>query len=109
MEDKTAYTNVTWIKPKRSWVDPLKDMLAIEKEIALNLTTQTEQAKAQGKDFEEILKTKQKEEELLKEYGLWIPPETDKTESNSPTQDIADAREFMEELSQRLTVLEQAK
>ena len=105
LEDKTVYTGVTWIKPKRSWVDPLKDLLATEKEIALNLTTQTEEAKKQGKDFEEILITKAKEVELLKAHGLWIEPEVDEPET-SPTQDMADARELMEELSERLSLLE---
>ena len=100
LEDPSEYIKVTWIKPKRSWVDPLKDLLATEKAIALNLTTQTEEAKKQGKDFEEILITKSKEVELLKTYGLWVEPEVE--EKDSPTQAMADARLMLEEMQERL-------
>lgn len=103
LETPSEYLKLTWIKPKRSWVDPLKDLLATEKEIALNLTTQTEEAKKQGKDFEEILMTKAREVELLKTHGLWVEPEVD--DKNSPTQDMADARERIEMLEERLEEL----
>ena len=105
MTDKTLFLQQKWIKPKRSWVDPLKDLLAIEKSIAMNLTTQTEEAMAQGKDFEDILKQKAREVELLKEHGLWVEPEVDEPES-SPTQDMADARMIIDELQERIELLE---
>jgi len=104
MTDKTEFLKQKWIKPKRSWVDPLKDLLATEKEIAMNLTTQTDEAMAQGKDFEEILLQKKHEMELLKEHGLWVEPET--KDNTSPTQDMADARIMIEELGERLEQLE---
>ena len=104
MTDKTEFLKQKWITPKRSWVDPLKDMLATEKEISLNLTTQTDEAMKQGKDFEEILERKAHEMQLLKDHGLWVEPENgDKT---SPTQDMADARLLIEELSERVEQLE---
>lgn len=89
LENPKEYTKVRWIRPKRSWVDPLKDMLAIEKEIELNLTTQTDQAMQQGQDFEEIVQKKAQEIEILKEYGLWVEPEKPK-EDESPTQLMAE-------------------
>ncbi len=104
IDDKSAFMKHRWILPKRSWVDPLKDMLSIEKEISLNLTTQTEEAMSQGKDFEEILKVKQKEVELLKEYDLYVEPEDG--EGSTPTQDIAEARLLMDELVERMELLE---
>lgn len=104
--DPDEYNKVRWIKPKRAWVDPLKDLLATEKEIALNLTTQTDEAMAQGKDFEEIVKQKAREIEILKENGLYVEPEPTKEEGSSPTQEIADARAIIEELVQRIDVLE---
>lgn len=104
MTDKTEFLKQKWITPKRSWVDPLKDLLATEKEIALNLTTQTDEAMAQGKDFEEILEQKAHEVELLKKHGLWIEPEDG--DKNSPTQDMAEARVLIDELSERIEQLE---
>lgn len=103
MEDKSQYAKPRWILPKRSWVDPLKDLLSVEKEIALNLTTQTEEAMRQGKDFEQIIQTKVKEKELLVENGLWVEP------TNSPTssvEEMANARYMIEELEERISMLE---
>jgi len=60
-----------WMRPVRSWVDPLKDMLAIEKAIKLNLTTETDEARKRGQDIEDIFKTKQKEIEMMKKYGIY--------------------------------------
>jgi len=109
-EDDSQYLKQTWMLPKRSWVDPLKDMLAVEKEIAMNLTTQTEQAQMLGKDFEEILQKKAEEVELMKQYGLWVEPEAPKSsEQESPTQAMADARDMIEELTHRLEILESGK
>ena len=103
METKSDFAKPRWVMPKRSWVDPLKDMLAIEKEVSLNLTTQTDEAMARGKDYEEILDQKVIEMEMLKEKGLWIEPET--ADESSPTQDMAEVREFMSEMMQEISHL----
>lgn len=70
LKDKDAFIVPRWSFPKREWVNPQQDMKAIEKEIELNLTTMTDLAHERGRDFEEVLKTKQKEKELMKKYGL---------------------------------------
>jgi len=70
MKDKTQFIVPRWSFPKREWVNPQQDMKAIEKEIELNLTTMSDLAHERGLDFEEVLKTKQKEKELLNKYGL---------------------------------------
>jgi len=82
------YLAPRFIPPQRAWVDPLKDILAIEKEIALNLTTQTDVAQSRGKDFDEIVQRKKEEMEMLKEAGLWVELDGEK----SQTQLIAEAR-----------------
>ena len=97
--DRFEFLKQKWILPKRSWVDPLKDLLSTEKEIALNLTTQTEEAMAQGKDFEEILDQKVLEMAMLKEKGLWVEPEPKDT--SSPTEEMADVRLSLIELTER--------
>ncbi|MFA5669930.1 MAG: phage portal protein [Balneolaceae bacterium] len=71
--DKAPYVAPKWSYPKRDWVDPVKNLKALEMEIALNLTTMTDECMAAGKDFEEILITKQGEEELMKQYGFVTP------------------------------------
>ncbi len=100
VENKHEYLKQRWITPKRAYVDPLKDSLAIEKEISMNLTTQTDQALKQGLDFEEVIAKKAQEVEILKKYGMYIEPEADtgSGDAQSPTQEMADAREMQERL-----------
>jgi len=69
-KDKSQFIKPRWSFPKREWVNPQQDMKAIEKEIELNLTTMTDLAHERGHDLEDILKTKQKELELMKKYGI---------------------------------------
>ncbi len=59
-----------WIMPVRSLVDPLKEMVALEKQIALNLTTETDACMANGKDYEEVLRKKANEMKLKATYGI---------------------------------------
>jgi len=70
LKDKEQFIAPRWSYPKREWVNPQQDMKAIEKEIELNLTTMTDLAHERGLDFEEVLATKQKEQELLTKYQL---------------------------------------
>ncbi len=76
IKNKYQFIKPRWSFPKRDWVDPTKDIKAIEKEIELNLTTMTDLAHERGQDLEDILATKQKEQELLKKYGLPTLQET---------------------------------
>lgn len=70
IKNQSQFIKPRWSFPKREWVNPQQDMKAIEKEIELNLTTMTDLAHERGHDLEDILKTKQKENELMKKYGI---------------------------------------
>jgi len=70
INNRKKFIKPTWIRPAREWVDPLKDIKAIQMELDLGLTTRSEVIASKGKDFEEILIQRQKEEELIKKYGL---------------------------------------
>lgn len=72
--DLTAYLRMRerfikpkWITPAREWVDPLKDMKAIEMELALGLTTKSEVIAGRGRDYEEVLLQQKREKELEKQ------------------------------------------
>lgn len=75
--NKDDYINPKWSFPRRIWVDPKKEIDAIEKEIKLNLTTETDVASQMGLDYEDILAKKQKELELKKKYGIKTDEEID--------------------------------
>jgi lambda family phage portal protein len=55
------------------WVDPLKDVQASERELALRLTTRTRLAAERGDDFEELLVEWKAEQELAAELGVDLP------------------------------------
>ena len=65
--NKSKYIKPIWIMPRREWVDPLKDIKAIEKEIDLNMSTETKAAKSRGHDIEDIMDEKIQEELMWKE------------------------------------------
>ncbi len=66
-KNRQKFIKPKWITPAREWVDPLKDMKAIELELALGLTTKSEVIASRGKDFEEVLLQKKREKELEKQ------------------------------------------
>ena len=55
------------------WVDPLKDVQASERELALRLTTRTRLAAERGDDFEEILTEWKDEQALAASLGVALP------------------------------------
>lgn len=68
--NKSEFCQPRWIAPAREWVDPLKDINAIQKEIEMGITTVGEVAAARGKDFEEVIAARIKENKMLKDAGI---------------------------------------
>ena len=73
-KNKETVCQPRWIAPAREWVDPLKDINAFKEEYALGIGTLREYAAQRGKDLEEILAQREKENEMLKKAGI-IPQE----------------------------------
>ena len=89
LRDPDQFAKKRYIYPKRTLIDPLKEALAFEKEVELNMLTQSELAQRNGQDFEEIIAKKAEEIEILKQYGLYVQPEQN-TDDNSD-QEIPEA------------------
>lgn len=68
--NKSEFCQPRWIAPAREWVDPLKDINALMKEVEMGITTIGEVAAARGKDFEEVVAARVKENEMLKKAGI---------------------------------------
>lgn len=66
-ENKHKYLQPTWVPPRREWVDPLKDIKAIEKEIELNINSATRAATARSVDIEDIIDEKIAVEKMILE------------------------------------------
>ncbi|OCL99525.1 Phage portal protein, lambda family [Aliarcobacter thereius] len=79
--NKEKYISPIWIKPTREWVDPLKDIKAIEYEIKLGLNSKTRAAAGKGRDYEEILDEQINEEKMMiekrKKAGLEVAPKNE--------------------------------
>lgn len=63
--NKEKYIKAVWIMPTREWVDPLKDINAIEKEIKLGLNSRTRAAAGKGRNYEDLLDEQIAEEKML--------------------------------------------
>jgi lambda family phage portal protein len=69
----TKYIAHKWQPRGWAWVDPLKDVQASERELALRLTTRTRLAAERGDDLEEILTEWKAEQDMAKELGVALP------------------------------------
>jgi lambda family phage portal protein len=66
-------TRADWNPPGWEWVDPVKEVKAAETALQLNLTTLADELAKQGRDWEEILRQRSREEILRNELGLPAP------------------------------------
>jgi len=67
---RAAYCRCRWIPPGWQWVDPAKEVLAIQKALALNLTTLADEAANRGKDWEEVIEQRGREIRRENEAGV---------------------------------------
>lgn len=64
------YQKAQWIAPARSWVDPYKDIKALELKYNLGVMTLGDIAKSEGKDIADIIAERVKEKEMMQKAGL---------------------------------------
>jgi len=86
---KPSWLRARWIAPGWSWVDPLKEVKASREAIVGNISSLADEAAGQGKDWEEILEQRAREEQKRKELGL---PET-AADSKIPKDEEAEEAE----------------
>ena len=78
-ERKFAYCRASWIGGGWGWVDPVKEIEASRMAIDYNLSTLADEASANGKDWEDNIQQRAREQKKLKESGLVVsdPQEPD--------------------------------
>ncbi len=97
------YTKKSYITPEIITVDPLKERLAEKEAVKLNRTTQSILAHKAGYDFEDIIKLKAAEAEIMAENDMGVDPETGEVASlasitqNSDTASAAKQTAYAEE------------
>lgn len=92
-ENKDDFLDVRWVLPKRDWVDPLKDITAVEKEIALGLTTASDAAASRGESYEANMIKKKEELELQKTHGVYDEMHPAEVESTSTKEEDDDGKD----------------
>jgi len=72
-ENQFAYSRCRWVFSGRGWVDPQKEMNAVVLRIQNGLSSLEEECAEQGKDWEDVLDQRAREERKMRELGLSIP------------------------------------
>ena len=83
--NKRNYSRCSWQLGGNEGIDPVKEINALEKEIALGTNTRTRWSKERGRNFAEDAKTLSSEKKVLQDLGIYQEdPVADKTISSSP-------------------------
>lgn len=82
--DESTLYDCTHTRPPLTWIDPQKEMDAIEKKLALKLTSLTDEIESRGGNATEVFKKLAAEKILLEELGLGAEP------APPPDQDSGD-------------------
>jgi capsid protein len=88
-ENRLDLTRARWIAPGWGWVDPTKEVEASRSSVDGNLSTLADECAALGKDWEEVMEQKAREEKKRKELGLEEKPLVKKAEP-SKEKDVAE-------------------
>lgn len=89
---RASYCGAEWIGDSPGQIDPLKEVQAAERRLALLLTTHADEAASMhGADWDDIIARRAREEELIASYGLKpapIPPDRGAAQPSdaAPTQ-----------------------
>ena len=69
-ENRAEYCRAQWIGGSWGWVDPVKEVQASKLAIDYGLSTLAEETAGQGRDWEEVLEQKKREEDKARDLGL---------------------------------------
>ena len=68
--NQAEYCRCSWVGGAWGWVDPVKEIEASKMAIDYGLSTMAEEAAGQGRDWEEVLEQRAREDKKAKELGL---------------------------------------
>lgn len=74
--NREEYCRAAWIGPGRGWVDPVKEVVSAKLEEDFGYATLADQCAAQGRNWEDVMKQRAKEQRRREQLGL--PPATSK-------------------------------
>jgi lambda family phage portal protein len=89
---KAEYCRAAWIGGGWGWVDPVKEVQSSTQAVAGNLSTLADECAAQGRDWEEVLEQRKREEDRRRELGLPAPAASP-TPQPAATEEDADEKD----------------
>jgi lambda family phage portal protein len=92
-ELKSEYCRCQWIGGGWGWVDPTKEVEASKMAIDYGLSTMAEEVAGQGRDWEEVLEQRAREQEKIAELGVAIASSGTKTKKEEKADDDTGAQE----------------
>jgi lambda family phage portal protein len=75
-EPREDWMRVSWIAPGWGWVDPVKEVESSKIAIEAGLSTLADECGAQGRDWEDVMVQRKREDDRRKELGLAAPAAT---------------------------------
>jgi lambda family phage portal protein len=75
-ENFHEYTRCQWIGGGWGWVDPVKEIQASKDAIDYGLSTHAEEVGAQGRDWQEVLEQRKREQDFIKDLDVEIMSKT---------------------------------
>jgi lambda family phage portal protein len=91
--DAVRWLAVRWQGRRWAWIDPLKEIEAVGKEISLGLNSRQNVARSQGRDFEMIAAELAHENKIAKELEIDISGATTTIKEAAPGNDAEDGED----------------
>lgn len=89
---RAAWCSARWTGPSPGQIDPLKEVNAAEKRLALRLSTRTrETGELTGDDWEQVAAEYAEEEAMLQQLGIAPAPEAPAAPADQPLPDVEDS------------------
>ncbi len=92
-EYRSDWMDVSWIAPGRGWVDPVREVESSTMAVASNLSTLADECAGQGRNWEDVLRQRQRERTRMQELGLAADPPTSSSPDVNSSTDVTDSQD----------------
>lgn len=86
-DQREDWMKVSWIAPGWGWVDPVKEVESSKLAVEAGLSTLADECASQGRDWEDVMAQRQREEARRQELGLSAPEPSTSSPSKGDAAD----------------------
>lgn len=98
--DTDSLFDASYSRPALLWVDPQKELAAIEKEISLNLNSKSAIMRDRGRNPDEVREKIAEERRLENELGISGSPQPSQPESEEENEQVEESEEEIEKVDE---------